>query len=69
MSFLGQDDGNFGIQGARATAESRVTDARRAGNRVRRLGWWPQAGTVTRFVLVALGVIVVIGWLLTLLNR
>lgn len=69
MSFLGQDDGNLGLGHARALGDVKVAEARQAGNGIRQLGWWPQAGTVAKFILVILGVIVLIGWLLTALNH
>lgn len=37
--------------------------------RFRDAGWWPSSGTVVRVVLVAVLVVVGIGWALTLLNK
>ena len=69
MSFLGQDDGYQGLVNAGALGKVKAAEAREAGNGVRQLGWWPQAGTVAKVILAVLGVIVLIGWLLTALNH
>ena len=34
----------------------------------RRIGWWPGLDTVLKFLLVAVVIIIAIGWALTLLN-
>jgi hypothetical protein len=69
LSFLGQDNATKQLLDARPLSEVKVTEAHEAGNSVRTLGWWPQASTVARVILGVLGLIILIGWLLTLINK
>ena len=71
MSGYGNDYGNQGQLLARTSQEA--LDAKNAtpGSEERRhrtAGWWPDAGTVVKAVLIGFLVIVAIGWTLTLLN-
>jgi hypothetical protein len=71
LSGYGNDYGNQGQLLARTSQEALV--AKNATpiseeRRHRKAGWWPDAGTVVKAVLIGFLVIVAIGWGLTLLN-
>jgi hypothetical protein len=72
VSFPGNDFGQQGELLSKAVlSDVKAKDATRFDPQRahRTIGWWPQAGTVAKFILVVLGVIVLIGWLLTALNH
>ena len=70
MSFPGNDLGTQGeLISKAALGDAKAKDALREAPIHRQPGWWPEAGTVARFILVVIGVIVLIGWLLTALNH
>ena len=71
MSYYGNDLGTQGTQIERGSVESvnaRLAKPAEGDRRHRSAGWWPGAGTAVKVVLLALLVIVAIGWALTLLN-
>ena len=69
MTFLGQDDGNQSLANARLVATTQVEEAQRRAKGRMGAGRWPGAGTVARLALTLIVAIVIIGWLLTALNR
>ncbi len=65
---FGLGDGMNDLSGTPGLATSKVTEAQRPNRGQTEAGRWPGAGTVVRLLLLALGLIVVVGWVLTAIN-
>ncbi len=65
---FGLGDGICDLSGTPGLADSKVAEAHRRNRGQTETGRWPDAGTVLRVLLLAFGVIVVVGWALTAIN-
>lgn len=65
---FGLGDGINDLSGTPGLADSQVTEAQRRNRGQTEAGRWPSAGTVLRVLLLALGLVVVVGWALTAIN-
>ena len=72
MLGLGPDTSQVDVVNKAAVAETKAQDAAREavepGLR-RNYGWWPSGSTILRVALIALVLLVLVGWALTALNH
>jgi hypothetical protein len=65
---FGLGDGSNDLSGTPGLADSTITEANRRNRGRTTAGRWPDVGTVLRVLLLAVGLIVVVGWVLTAAN-